>query len=73
MNLNYNEVPNIISTKDLAYLCDLFNLNYNIYKNTLKNILYIQDEEIKTVINDTLNLFLSNMQSILNILGGINE
>ena len=28
---NYNEVPNIISGKDLDYLSDIFNWNYGAY------------------------------------------
>ena len=27
------QVPNIISTKDLSYLCDIFNWNYNACKD----------------------------------------
>lgn len=47
---NYEEVPTIISGKDLDYLCDIYNWNFNACK--LANHFYneVQDEEIKEVL-----------------------
>lgn len=67
---NYKEVPNIISCKDLDYLCDMFNWNYQAYKNTYNNMENIKDEEIKEMMEDATSLFNSNMEQILDILGG---
>ena len=65
---NYNEVPNIISGKDLDYLSDIFNWNYGAYKN-LKN------EELVTIFEEASSTFYNNMNTVLNILnqGGQNE
>ena len=32
MNIEYEEVPNMISCKDLDYLSDMFQWNYGAYK-----------------------------------------
>ena len=47
MNLNYEEVPNIISGKDLDYLCDMFNWNYGAYKSSYNAKESVTDDEIK--------------------------
>ena len=70
---NYNEVPNIISGKDLDYLSDMFNWNYTGYKelyNTLENI---SDNEVKTMISRVSEVLYNNMTNILNVLGGTYE
>ena len=70
---NYNEVPNIISGKDLDYLSDMFNCNYTGYKelyNTLENI---SDNEVKTMISRVSEVLYNNMTNILNVLGGTYE
>lgn len=70
MNLNYNEVPNMISGKDLDYLSDMFTWNYGAYKNVSNNINSVNDEEIKNVLQKASNLFLDNMNKTLEILEG---
>ena len=74
-NITYNEVPNIITGKDLDYLSDMFNWNYEGLKkaNTANN--NVEDEEIKTTIEKCYNLFNNNLNVVLSILnqGGSNE
>ena len=70
---NYNNVPNIITGKDLDYLSDMFNWNYGAYKSSYNMINSINDEEIKDVIERVVTLFHNNMKTVLNILGGQNE
>lgn len=70
MNLNYNEVPNIISGKDLDYLSDIFIWNYGAYKQFSNSIKSISDEEIKNILQKASNLFLDNMNKTLEILEG---
>ena len=71
---NYNEVPNIISGKDLDYLSDMFNWNYGAYKSTNSAIDNVSDTEIKSMLEGAANLFQSNMTKTLEILkGGVNE
>lgn len=75
MNLNYNKVPNIISFKDLDYLSDIYSWNYGAYKEVYNSIKNITDEEIRNVSQKAIDLFLNNMNTVLEILegGNINE
>lgn len=74
-NKAYNEVPNIITGKDLDYLSDMFEWNYGALKkmNVAKN--QIEDNEIKEILDSGYNLFKNNLNVILSILneGGNNE
>ncbi len=72
---NYNEVPNIISGKDLDYLSDIFTWNYGAYKKTINAEKEIQDEEIISLFENAANVFYRNMNTVLNSLnkGGQNE
>ena len=74
-NLNYTEVPNIITGKDLDYLSDMFNWNYEAIKKTNEALINIEDEQLKLVLEKGYNLFNNNLNVILSILnqGGSNE
>ena len=65
---NYQEVPNIITGKDLDYLSDVFLWNYNAWKqfNFYKG--YVYDNELETLYNDSLEMFDNNLNTILDIL-----
>ena len=65
---NYTEVPNIISGKDLDYLSDMFNWNYGAYKSNQNAIAQIQDLEIQQLVQKSANIFINNMNLVLNIL-----
>lgn len=71
--MKYKEVPYIITGKDLDYLTDMFNWNYNAFKCTVNNINYINNKEIENILNEAINLFDNNMNNILDILGGYND
>ena len=75
MQQTYNEVPNIISTKDLDYLSDMFNWNYGALKSNLNSLNEVTDNEIKEIIEKSTNVFKDTIMSILSILasGGANE
>ena len=75
MQQTYNEVPNIISTKDLDYLSDMFNWNYGAYKSSLNASNSVNDEELSKLLLKASNIFHSNLSKILNIInnGGNNE
>ena len=45
MNIEYENVPNIISGKDLDYLSDMFSWSYNAYKFTLNALNNKKEEE----------------------------
>lgn len=74
-NKEYNEVPNIITGKDLEYLSDMFEWNYNALKKVNVGIHNVEDEEIKTTLEEGYNSFKNNLNVILSILneGGSNE
>ena len=68
-NMNqYNEVPAMISGKDLDYLSDIFNWNFNACK--LANHFYseLQDDEIKELMKKAEEIHKEHAQAILNIL-----
>lgn len=72
---NYNVVPNIISSKDLDYLSDMFAWNYGAIKMANASINSVSCEEIKNILQKAYNVFQNNLNEILNILkeGGSNE
>ena len=74
-NTTYNEVPNIITGKDLDYLSDMFNWNYEGLKKTNMALNNIEDEEIKNVLQKGYDLFKNNLNVILSIIneGGTNN
>lgn len=74
-NKEYTEVPNIITGKDLDYLSDMFEWNYNALKKINVGIHNVEDEEIKITLEKGYNLFKNNLNVILSILneGGSNE
>jgi hypothetical protein len=65
----YECVPdNIITGKDLDYLCDMFNWNYNALKCINNNLCCINNDKINEVFNDSFELFLSNLNLVLDII-----
>lgn len=74
-NKIYNEVPNILTGKDLDYLSDMFQWNYGALKKMNVATSQVQDEQIKIVLEKGYNLFKNNLNVILSILeeGGSNE
>lgn len=74
-NKIYTEVPNIITGKDLDYLSDMFNWNYEALKKMNVAVTHVQDEQIKTTVEKGYNLFKNNLNLTLSILneGGSNE
>lgn len=70
----YKEVPNIITSKDLDYLTDLFNWNFNAYKTSINMGECIKNNEFKKVIDDSSKIFCDAMNDVISILeGGIDE
>ncbi|MBE6160466.1 MAG: spore coat protein [Lactobacillales bacterium] len=70
--MQYKEVPNIITGKDLDYLSDMFNWNYGALKTTNSSIEEVQNEEIKSILEEGFNMFDSNINEVLEILKGGN-
>ena len=74
-NKQYTEVPNIITGKDLDYLSDMFNWNYEGLKKMNVAVSQVEDEQLKNVLEKGYNLFKNNLNVVLSILneGGQNE
>ena len=67
-------VPNIISTKDLSYICDMFNWNLTTTKKVLNYSNNVTDNEIKEELLNIFDMHKRICNSLLNILnGGENE
>ncbi len=75
MQQNYQEVPNIITGKDLDYLSDMFTWNLSAYKKLNNCINQVREEDVRNLLEEAIDLFHSNTQIVLNILnqGGSNE
>jgi hypothetical protein len=65
-----NQVPNIISTKDLDYLSDMFNWNFTLSKKALMYSKNSNLENIKNICEKVSLLTSKNCHEIINILGG---
>ncbi len=66
-------VPNIISTKDLAYLEDIYEWNFNATKHLNCDLEKIVDEKIKNIYNEALTIHKSICDEVIKILGGKHE
>ena len=74
-NKTYNEVPNIITGKDLDYLSDMFQWNYGALKKMEVATSKVEEEPIKNVLEKGYYLFKNNLNVVLSLLneGGSNE
>ncbi len=68
MKQNYEEVPNIISGKDLNYLCDIYNWNFNASKLAKHFSNEATDEEIKALLEKIADTHKEHAKAVLNIL-----
>ena len=75
MNIEYENVPNIISGKDLDYLSDMFSWSYNAYKFTLNALNNKKEEDVTNMLKKASDEFYNILKRILSILnnGGSNE
>lgn len=61
-------VPNIISTKDLSYLSDMFNWNFTAFKQLTKYEQEVTNPEIKELFLGLANMHYQHLEWILSIL-----
>lgn len=64
------KVPYIITGKDLDYLSDMFNWNYSAFKCMNDALCCVEDDNIKSMIKKSIDLFNNNMNLVLDIIGG---
>lgn len=63
-----NVPDNIITGKDLDYLCDMFQWNYCAFKKTCNDIEYIDNQEIAELFGEVSDMFDTNLNTILEII-----
>ena len=68
MQHNFEQVPKILSTKDLDYLSDMFGWNYGALKKTNMFISNTNNNDVKMILEEGYNLFKNNLMSILEVL-----
>ncbi|MEE0699153.1 MAG: spore coat protein [Bacilli bacterium] len=68
MQQTYQEVPTMISCKDLDYLSDIYNWNFNTSKLANHFANEVTDEEIKTLLEKVAEVHKEHVKAILNIL-----
>jgi len=61
-------IPQIISTKDLAYLSDMFQWNETAFKQINHFIGEVQDEQVKELLERFRNMHEDHMNFIISIL-----
>jgi hypothetical protein len=66
--MNYDEVPNMISGKDLDYLTDIFNWNYGAYKCAFNANNEVLDKALKKHLNKSSKVFYNAMRAVLEVL-----
>lgn len=67
---NMEKVPSMISTKDLDYLTDIFNWNYGTFKSVINTESEFTDKALSKCARKVSDLFMNNMDTVLDILGG---
>ena len=68
MNKNYETVPAMISGKDLDYLSDIYNWNFNACKLANDFANKVTDDEIKELLNKIAETHKEHAKAVLNIL-----
>lgn len=68
MNNNYEEIPSMISCKDLDYLSDIYNWNFNASKLANHFLNEVVDEEIKELLTRISDIHKEHAKAVLNIL-----
>lgn len=63
-----NEVPNIISTKDLDYIKDMLKWNFVLVKKANFFMEVITDEEVKKLIEKVIKVHKGQYEKIMDIL-----
>ena len=66
--MKYESVPNIVGTKDLSYLEDMFKWNYELYKQSNNYETKVKDKKSKQLIQKIKKISDSNMNTILSII-----
>ena len=66
-------VPKMISTKDLAYLSDIFEWNFTAYKELKHFEKEVENEKVQELINGWAEMHYQHLELVLSILKGEDE
>ncbi|MEG1009978.1 MAG: hypothetical protein RSF67_09255 [Clostridia bacterium] len=61
-------MKNELSTKDLSYICDMFNWNLNIYNVCNEYLECISDEELIRTVNNIKTMHLNSCNDFLKVI-----
>lgn len=64
-----NNVPNMISGKDLHYITDMLNWNLIALKKARHYLSHIKDEDVKMAVQKSYDLHKKHYMFLLNLLG----
>jgi len=67
------EIKDIISSKDLNYISDIFNWNYTALKEVNHFINEVESEEIKEILEEVFNMHYENCTKCISILENEHE
>ena len=75
MNLNYEEVPNILTGKDMDYLSDMFEWNVGALKFANQFVNDIENQDIRDVLHEAYQTHQENLYDVIRAIeeGGQNE
>ena len=75
MNLNYEQVPNILTGKDLDYLSDMFEWNLEILKKSNYISTVTDNQEIRQLMQEVYQVHQENLYDVIRAIeeGGKNE
>ena len=74
MDKEMKSAPNILTTKDLDYLKDIFGWNHTAYKLIEDAINYATDKDICDCLNNASIMFYDNLKTVIKIVkDGSNE
>lgn len=68
MDYKYDEVPVIITGKDLDYLTDMFSWNYGAVKSANEATVSVTDKELKDLLSEVKQVHLNNLNIITDLL-----
>lgn len=68
MDYKYDEVPVIITGKDLDYLTDMFNWNYGAVKSANEAMVSVTYKELKDLLSEVKQVHLNNLNIITDLL-----
>ena len=71
----YKKAPDIISSKDLDYLKDIFGWHYSAFKFGMNALDFIEDEQVIHMFDECNQIFYDHMKTVIDILeeGGKNN